>query len=153
MSVLSDKNQKPSKSNPKTSMILGSICALLIITICGYFHQPINNALGSFSKEEIKNLTMPSLTVNLADVNRRGYLKTTITLEYVASKELDKELEEESYKVKDTILMVFRNTTSVALSNPQETELLKLELLSEINSTLTNGEIKAIYFEEFIVQP
>jgi flagellar basal body-associated protein FliL len=149
---MSESNKNPPNGNSKIFLVIGSICTLLIVFAYGYFNQPINSALGSFAKEEIKNLTLPSLTVNLADVNRRGYLKTTITLEYTSSKKLDKELEEESYKIKDTALRVFRNTTSVSLSNPQETELIKLELLSEINSVLENGKIDAIYFEEFIVQ-
>lgn len=142
------------KNRNTSKFIKVSLCVVILLAACffGYFNQPIINAATSWSQEEIKSMTLPSMTVNLADLNRHGYLKTTITLEYVASKQLEKELEEKSYKVRDTILKVLRNTTSLALSNPQETELLKVELSSEINATLTAGKITGIYFEEFIVQ-
>lgn len=147
-------DEKPAPTRMKSKLFIISIFVFFVLTAgaYGYFYQPINNAIRSLSKEETRSMTLPSLTVNLADVNRNGYLKTTITLEYLASKELDKELEEKGYKVKDTILKVLRNTTALALSNPQETELLKLELLSAINSALTSGKITGVYFEEFIVQ-
>lgn len=152
MAVPSD--EKPEFQKKKSKLFIISLFVFIILAGCfyGFFNQSLKNAAKSWSQEEIKSMTLPSLTVNLADVNRHGYLKTTITMEYVASKKLEKELEEESYKVMDTILKVLRNTTSVALSNPQETELLKMELLTEINSTLSNGKITGIFFEEFIVQ-
>jgi flagellar FliL protein len=100
-------------------------------------------------KEDIKSVTLPSLTVNLAD---QGYVKTTITLEYPSSKKFDKELAGHTYELKDSVIKVLRNTSSSSLQSPQATENLKKSLLEEINSNLTNGKISKLYFEELIVQ-
>jgi len=147
-----DEKKEPKKKKSKLKILCIVALIAIVACTCGYFNVEIKNAVAQMSKEEMKSMTFPSLTVNLAGANKNSYLKTTITLEYVSSKKLDKEMEEKSYKVTDCILKVLRNTTAAALSNPQETELLKQELLIEINSTLTSGKVTGLYFEEFIVQ-
>ena len=129
------------------------LAAILLVAIAGgafiFFRGGHNMAAIFARKPEIKSLTLPSLTVNLAD---RGYVKTTITLEYESSKELDEELEKNTYELKDSVIKVLRNTSSSSLQNPQATENLKKSLSEEINSSLSNGKITGLYFEEFIVQ-
>ncbi len=99
----------------------------------------------------MKSVTLPSVTVNLVNGNKSRYLKTTIVLEY-SSTEVEEELKTSLYRVKDIILKVLRSTSTSSLDNPQETEILKEQLLEEVNATLISGEINGLYFEEFLVQ-
>jgi flagellar FliL protein len=151
MTSPTDESQVPKKKKPRIVILI--LSAILLVAIAGgiflFFRGGHNMAAIFARKAEIKSLTLPSLTVNLAD---RGYVKTTMTLEYESSKELDKELEENTYELKDSVIKVLRNTSSSSLQNPQATQNLKKSLLEEINSSLSNGKITGLYFEEFIVQ-
>lgn len=98
----------------------------------------------------MRSVTLPSFTVNLADTRSR-YLRTTITLES-PDKKVAEELTTSPYRVKDSILHVLRNTSASSLEDPQQIEALKQELLKEINTSLTSGQVTAIYFDEFIMQ-
>ena len=151
MTSPTDESQAPKKKKPRILILI--LSAVLLVAIAGgiflFFNGSHNVAALFTRKAEIKSLTLPSLTVNLAD---RGYVKTTITLEHESSKELDKELEKNTYELNDSVIKVLRNTSSSSLQNPQATENLKKSLLEEINSNLSNGKITGLYFEEFIVQ-
>ena len=151
MTSPTDENQAPKKKKPRILILI--LSAVLLVAIAGgifLFFSGSHNVAALFTrKAEIKSLTLPSLTVNLAD---RGYVKTTITLEHESSKELDKELEKNTYELNDSVIKVLRKTSSSSLQNPQATENLKKSLLEEINSNLSNGKITGLYFEEFIVQ-
>jgi len=144
-----DEKQEPKKK--KSKLLIISIIAFITISACAYlyFSGSLKNATPQVSKEDMESVTLPSITVNLAD---SGYVKTTITLEYVSSKKLDTELEKNLYKAKDSAIKVLRNTSAGSLKDPQATENLKQALLKEINSTLTSGKVTGLYFEEFIVQ-
>lgn len=144
-----DEKQEPKKKKSKL-FILGVVVFIAIVGLtCGYFNVGLKNSLAQMTSQDIKSVTLPSLTVNLID---GGYIKTTITLEYASSKKMENEMEKKLYKVKDSILRVLRNTSANSLRNPRETENLKQELLKEINSALTCGKVTGLYFEEFIVQ-
>ena len=151
MTSPTDESQAPKKKKPRILILI--LSAVLLVAIAGgiflFFNGSHNVAALFTRKAEIKSLTLPSLTVNLAD---RGYVKTTITLEHESSKELDEELEKNTYELNDSVIKVLRNTSSSSLQNPQATENLKKSLLEEINSNLSNGKITGLYFEEFIVQ-
>jgi len=152
MTSQTDESQVPKKKKKSKILIICAIVLVFAIIAGGIFlfFSGNHNVSKLFArKAEIKSLTLPSLTVNLAD---RGYVKTTITLEYESSKELDKEMEENTYELNDSVIKVLRTTSSSSLQNPQATENLKKSLLEEINSTLSDGKITGLYFEEFIVQ-
>jgi flagellar basal body-associated protein FliL len=144
-----DEIKEPKKKKSKLLII----CVIAFIAISAgtylYFSGGHKNTAPQVSKENMKSVTLPSLTVNLAD---SGYVKTTITLEYVSSKKLENELANNLYEVKDSAIRVLRNTSAGSLKNPQSTENLKQALLKEVNSTLTSGKVTGLYFEEFIVQ-
>lgn len=144
-----DENQPPKKRNI-WKLITGLI---LLVALAGglfWFFNGSQHLAALFAKEEkVISTTLPSLTVNLAD---RGYVKATITLEYISSKELNKEIEHSTYALKDSAIKVLRNTSHSSLQEPQSMENLKNELLQEINTTLSKGQINKLYFEEFIIQ-
>lgn len=90
-------------------------------------------------------------TVNLADDQQRRYLKVTMALGY-EDKGVAKELEQRSAQVRDLILEVLRNRSADEVSNGKGTSALRDDLLLEINANLSRGEVKEIYFTDFLVQ-
>ncbi len=147
-SQVEEKQAPPKKKTWK--LIIGLVLLVALASgIFGYFSGNLQLADLLAREEKIKSVTLPSLTVNLAD---RGYVKTTITIEYVSTKNMDKAMEENSYELKDSAIKVLRNTSFLSLQNPQATENLKKSLLQEINTTLAEGKITGLYFEEFLVQ-
>ncbi|HWQ75914.1 MAG TPA: flagellar basal body-associated FliL family protein [Syntrophomonas sp.] len=150
--MASQRDETQEKSKGKNNQMLKSLAVTLLILALGVsllFPGEPQRLLASLTDKGTKSLTLPSVTVNLED---SGYIKTTITLEYMADKQLDEELEQKSYKVKDCIITVLRNTSVISLQDPKKTDELKNRLLAEINNTLDCGKISGLYFEEFIVQ-
>ncbi len=142
---------KPEKKKPWLWISLGMI--LLILSTCIYLYFAIWGD-GSEKKEGIeglKKISLSSFTVNLADSHSKRYLRTKITLEFY-SKEVEKELEFSQHRVKDVVLEVLRSKKVSDVDTPEETELLRKELLKAVNSRLTKGKITGLYFEEFIIQ-
>jgi flagellar basal body-associated protein FliL len=142
------KQRKPKKWRKWLILLLVAIIALA----GGYLYFTIWHDTGKasdFSKK--KKTTLASFTVNLVDSNYRRYLRTEITLEYW-SDEVHKEVQMSMHRIKDVVLKVLRSKTVIDIDSPNETELLKLELMQAINSVITSGEINGLYFEEFIIQ-
>jgi flagellar FliL protein len=146
-----EEQQQPKKKKTKLWIILGVAFIAIAACIYLYFSVGVKNSAAQVPAKDMKTVTFADITVNLADTNSSRYLKTTITLEY-SSKDLDKEITASKYKVKDGILKVLRNTSASNLDTPEETDVLKQQLLEEVNSRLTSGKVTGLYFEDFIVQ-
>ena len=147
---MAEEKQAPQKS--KLMIWIALIVSILCIATAAFVYLTMaakNTA--EVSPKDLKSVTLPSMTVNLADNGSNHYLRTTISLEY-SSDEVKEELDLSMYKIKDGILKVLRNTKSSTLTDPQQTDALKQTLLDEINSRLQNGKITGLYFEELLVQ-
>jgi flagellar FliL protein len=90
-------------------------------------------------------------TVNLADKDQRRYLKATVTLAY-ESKALAKELDRRHAQLRDLMIEVLRRQMVDKLMDPDGTANLRSEMMTELNAVLTDGEIRDIYFTDFIIQ-
>jgi len=66
--------------------------------------------------------------------------------------DLEDELEKKNYQIRDRINIILRSKTVEDLQDPGGTEALQEELINELNQMLVSGEIKEVYFEEFIIQ-
>lgn len=148
MASTSEEQQVPKKK--KIWFWIFVLLTLILLSTCAYLYFFFGGKNSDSQNKEMKSVTLPSFTVNLADTNNR-YLRTTITLEF-SSDEVEDEINLSIYKVKDSILKVLRNTKASNLKNPEETQVLKDEILKEVNSQLTTGQVTGLYFGEFIVQ-
>lgn len=97
--------------------------------------------------KNLKVMQIESFVVNLADQGH--YLRATITLEYT-DPNLEKELAERKYRVRDAVIATLR-TKHVADLPASATDKLREELMGAINNVL-QGKITGLYFEEFIIQ-
>ena len=96
-------------------------------------------------------VSIESFIVNILDDEQSRYLKAAITLE-ADSEEAVVELNQRMPQIKDAILLLVGNKTFGELSDLQGKLQLRAELLNKINSILIKGQIKRIYFTDFVVQ-
>lgn len=147
---MAEDQQVPRKS--KRGLWIGLIVAILCIATAVFVYFTfLAKDSAAVSPKDMKSITLPSMTVNLADSDRNRYLRTTITLEY-SSPKLEEELKLSMYKVKDGVLKVLRNSHASTFEDPQQTDAVKQAMLDEVNSRLQSGKLTALYFEELLVQ-
>lgn len=103
---------------------------------------------GQAAPVNMQKMSLDAIVVNLADPGLHRYLRTKITLEYSDAK-LANELNEKLYRIRDTIISALRSKKTDDLQNE---DALKRELLTAINSQLVAGQVRGLYFEEFIIQ-
>lgn len=89
--------------------------------------------------------------VNLNEVDASRYLKLTIELE-VTSEETVKELDKRGPQVRDLAVGILSSKSFADIQGADGKYRLKEELMFAINKILSNGQIKRIYFTQFVVQ-
>lgn len=94
---------------------------------------------------------MDGFTVNLLSDSGRRYLKTTINLELV-DEETATELDNKVPVIRDIIIRVLTSKTLEEIATAKGKEKLKDQLVNQINLRLRDGEIKNVYFVEFVIQ-
>jgi flagellar basal body-associated protein FliL len=94
---------------------------------------------------------LDSFIVNLANPEYHRYLKVTITL-YYTNEFVGEEIEQKNYQIRDVVIGVLRSKTENDLSTSAKIEQLRKELVEVLNEVLERGNIKGLYFEEFIIQ-
>ncbi len=92
-----------------------------------------------------------SFIVNILDQQGTRYLKASITLE-LDRKEAVAEVGERLPQVKDAILLLVGNKTFGEVSDLQGKLQLRAELQHRLNGILQQGQVKNIYFTDFVVQ-
>ena len=94
---------------------------------------------------------LDGFTVNLLSDSGRRYLKTTINLELV-DEESAAELEAKSPVIRDILIRVLTSKTLEEIATSKGKEKLKDQLVNQINLRLRDGEIRNVYFVEFVIQ-
>lgn len=148
MASAEEKQVQPPKRNKAVWIVL---VLLLAGALGGGFHWYMNRDPVEVANRNRECITLPSMTVNLADPGGKRYLRTTITLEYTNPK-LKEELDTSMYRVKDGILQVLRSTHACQFQEGQQLEQIREALLTETNSRLHKGQVTGLYFEELLVQ-
>lgn len=96
-------------------------------------------------------LDIDSFIVNILDEEGTHYLKAAITLE------LDKpgtltEINQRMPQIRDKILLQVGNKTFRELADLEGKMQLRAELVSSLNQIIETGEVKKIFFTDFVVQ-
>ena len=106
-------------------------------------------------EEESENIgviySLKSFIVNLADRSGKRYLKVTIDLE-LSNEKLKEEIEKRLPQVRNTLLMILPSKTFAEVSTVDGKTTLRDEILTELNSSLTTGEVTNLYFTDFVIQ-
>ncbi len=89
--------------------------------------------------------------VNIISGDSAHYVKAAISLELnneLAVEEVNKRMPQ----IRDSVLLLISNKTMEELQDLQGKKQLKAELRAKINTFLTKGKVKDIYFTDFVVQ-
>ncbi len=89
--------------------------------------------------------------VNLLDRDATRYLKASVTFE-VDTEEAAEEIKERMPQIRDAILLLVGNKNFNELRDLQGKMQLRAELIGQLNTILRKGQIKFIYFTNFVIQ-
>ena len=96
-------------------------------------------------------VSLKTFIVNLAAPDGRRYLKVKLDLE-LTTKDSEKELKGRLPEVRDQIILALSSKTYQQIRGIAGKTVLREELTARVNSVLKKGQVKKIYFTEFVVQ-
>jgi flagellar FliL protein len=94
---------------------------------------------------------LDTFTVNLKSDSGRRYLKATMSLE-LEGEELSIELDAKSAVLRDRIIRILSSKTLEEISSKKGKAKVSTQIMSTLNSMIKDGQIKGIYFTEFVIQ-
>ncbi len=142
----------------KSSLIKWIVMGLLLVVAAGgggfaytkYFDKslPVGGAA--------KNLApvmhpLDSFLVNLSDPGGKRYLKVSIELQLENLLTLN-ELKEKNHAVRDSILTLLSVKVYDDVASATGKMSLKREILTQLNRFLSQGQVKEVFFTDFLVQ-
>lgn len=159
---------EPGGSKKKLFIIIGAVVVVLLIAGggAGYFFHAKKKAEAEEKKDPGLEVPVPDLNqhaaigpmvditefvVNIISDEASHYVKASLTIE-LSSEVVKEEVTKRMPQIRDSILLLVGNKTYEELQDLQGKKQLKAELTSKINGILQTGQVKAIYFTDFVVQ-
>ncbi|MBI3090185.1 MAG: flagellar basal body-associated FliL family protein [Candidatus Tectomicrobia bacterium] len=159
-----DETASSSKKRGLMTMILlgGFVLVLLAggyVAYTTFLARPTSEAKASArpaGKEGNRNepgpiIPMKTFIVNLADTSGKRYLKLNMEIE-ISDKELQKEIDQRQAQMRDSILVLLSSKRYADISTSLGKNQLRSQLIARLNKLLPRGEVKQLYFTEFVVQ-
>ena len=94
---------------------------------------------------------LDTFTVNLKSDAGRRYLKVTMSLE-LEGEELSLELDAKTPVLRDRIIRILSSKTLEEISSKKGKGKVSSQVMDTLNSMIADGEIRGIYFTEFVIQ-
>lgn len=94
---------------------------------------------------------LDTFTVNLKSDAGRRYLKVTMSLE-LEGEELSLELDANSAVLRDRVIRILTSKTLEEISSKKGKQKVSSQVMDTLNSMISDGQIKGIYFTEFVIQ-
>ena len=94
---------------------------------------------------------LDTFTVNLKSDAGRRYLKVTMSLE-LEGEELSLELDAKSPVLRDRIIRILTSKTLEEISSKKGKAKVTSQIMDSLNAMISDGQIKGIYFTEFVIQ-
>lgn len=94
---------------------------------------------------------LDTFTVNLKSDAGRRYLKVTLSLE-LEGKELSIELDAKAAVLRDRIIRILTSKTLEEISSKKGKQKVSAQIMDTLNAMISDGQIKGIYFTEFVIQ-
>lgn len=95
-------------------------------------------------------VTIPTVTINLADKDYIRYLKVGFDIE-VSTEDAAKTLEEQKARIRDSIIILLSSKTYADLSTTEGKLRVKNEISTRLNQILGVPRVVQIYFNEFVI--
>jgi flagellar FliL protein len=142
-----------------------AVIAFLIVAVVGssfvtylmFRGSSTETGAGSWAEKEVTEMgptfDAGEFLLNLTSINRTQprFIRTEIVLE-ASDKKVVADLETRTPQVRDTIISLIRARTYEQLSEPAGMELLRLEIMKNMNTLLSKGEVTNVYFVDLIIQ-
>jgi len=152
-------------------IIIGAVAALLLM---GGDEAPTNQSAPQVQEKKVAKQTthksangdnfnstkldqigtlypLDTFTVNLKSDSGSRYLKVTLSLE-LSAPELSKELDAKTPVLRDRIIRILSSKTLEEISSKKGKQKVSDQIVDTLNSMLTDGEVKNVYFTEFVIQ-
>jgi len=94
---------------------------------------------------------LDTFTVNLKSDSGRRYLKVTMDLE-LSGQELSAELDNKTAVIRDRIIRILTSKTLEEVTSRKGKDKLTQQIQDALNAMLVDGQIKGVYFTEFVIQ-
>jgi len=169
-----DAPKKDKKKKLILIIVIGVVAVLLIIAIVVFAFvisgsdeeknvegsaatssKQLQQGAGSGRKIDMANVgpmyEMKDFTVNLLNEGGRRYLRTKIDIE-MNSENLMSELDRKNAIIRDTIIQVLSSKQIEEIATIDGKERLKDEIVKALNRLLIDGQIKNVYFTNFVIQ-
>jgi flagellar FliL protein len=171
---MAEKKEEPkveeTKSKKKLFIIIGAaaLVVLIVAGVAGYFllkkdapageHEAGQEATAEHGKPgaDPKIVIGPMVSISEFIVNIIGeesshYVKASMSFEMTTAAAVE-EANSRMPQIRDAVLLLIGNKTFEELQDLQGKKQLKAEITSKVNAFLQTGQIKAIYFTDFVVQ-
>jgi flagellar FliL protein len=146
-------------------IIAAAVVLLLIIGGAAYFFllkpEPVEEEVDPSLNVPVPELTqgatigpmveIAEFIVNIISEEDQHFVKASFTIE-LNKEEAVEETNQRMAQIRDAMLLLLSNKTYEELQDLQGKKQLKAELVSKINSFLQTGQVRAIYFTDFVVQ-
>lgn len=99
-------------------------------------------------------LPLDTFLVNLNDPTGERYMKVTMRLTIAPESYCDKLKDNDLQlaRIRDRVLTVLMSKTYPELSDPLGKESLRFEIQGQIDAILEEGQVREVFFSEFVVQ-
>jgi flagellar FliL protein len=139
-----------------------AIVGIVVVMLAGGDDTPSSsNGSSKMAKEKSEKMMdamevgpmfpLDTFTVNLLSDSGRRYLKVQMNLE-LDSEELAAELESKTAVIRDVVIRLLSSKTLEEISTAKGKEKLKDQIVNQLNLRLRDGNLRNIYFTEFVVQ-
>ena len=160
-------NENNKQGGSKTLIIVAVILVLVLAgaavglrffapgLIPGWGTKPGEQGAGESGSDQGSGLgmlyPMKPFIVNLIDPSGRRYLKATLSLE-LSGPLVKNEIDQRLPQIQDAILVLLSSKTFDDINTIQGKDRLRSEIMNRCNVFITTGQIKNVYFSEFVVQ-
>lgn len=163
-----DEAAAPKKSNNLVLIIIAVVLVLVLVIVgvvvvmlAGGDDTPQASNNNPSAKEKPMKLMdsmevgpmfpLDNFTVNLLSDSGRRYLKVQMNLE-LDGEELAAELESKTAVVRDVVIRLLSSKTLEEISTAKGKDKLKEQIVNQLNLRLRDGNVRNLYFTEFVVQ-
>ena len=94
---------------------------------------------------------LDTFTVNLKSDAGRRYLKVTMSLE-LEGEEISLELDAKTAVIRDRVIRILSSKTLEEISSKKGKSKVSSQVMDTLNAMIRDGQIKGIYFTEFVIQ-
>lgn len=94
---------------------------------------------------------LDTFTVNLKSDSGRRYLKVTMSLE-LEGPELSLELDSKAPVIRDRVIRILTSKSLEEISSKKGKQKISDQIMDTLNAMISDGQIKGIYFTEFVIQ-